>query len=101
MGGKVYKKRSSRNDRPNPQRKSRMTCVICDADCKDLRGLRNHFVTCVDRNGNPNGARWDDALENAAASAGSVVTQSRYEGSRAGFLGCQDSFGNRQCVSRT
>ena len=42
--------------------RTRFICSICGSVCRDKRDLRNHFVTCVGRNGNPNGACWDDSL---------------------------------------
>ena len=37
-------------------------CAICNGPCRCLRELRNHFVACVCRNGNPNAVCWDDCL---------------------------------------
>lgn len=76
-GEELYRKRPLHSNIRRVKQKSRMTCIICDADCKDQRGLRAHFVVCVERNGNPNGARWDDPLKNRAAPAGPVSSRSR------------------------
>ena len=81
QGGDVFKKRYQRPNKlghkTKRKTKSRMACIICDSDCRDSRGLRNHFVACVERNGNPNGVRWNDALEHPAAPAGLTSTQNR------------------------
>lgn len=76
-GEGLYKKRPLHSNRHRGTKKSRMTCIICDADCRDQRGLRAHFVVCVERNGNPNGARWDDPLKNRVAPSGLVSWRSR------------------------
>ena len=62
QGGQVYKKKPWRGEEALWVKKARMTCIICGSGCQDKRGLRDHFVACVDRNGNPNGACWDDSL---------------------------------------
>lgn len=76
-GEGLYKKRALHSNRRRGNKNSRMTCIICDADCRDQRGLRAHFVVCVERNGNPNGARWDDPLMDRVAPAGLVNWRSR------------------------
>lgn len=58
-GGHLYKK----PERPSWEKKTKNICSICGSDCYDKRGLRDHFVVCVGRNGNPNGACWDDSLK--------------------------------------
>lgn len=63
LGGELYKKKKSWTG----TKKARMICSICGSACKDQRSLRDHFVTCVRWNGNPNGARWDDSLTQDAA----------------------------------
>lgn len=49
-------------------------CIICDRKFVRKHHVRAHFPTCVERNGNPAGARWDDAW---TSPAGHVGTQSR------------------------
>ena len=88
-GGKVLKPTTQRYERyvRKTSRKTKRTriCIICDYDCLSRSGLRKHFVVCVERNGNPNGVRWDDALEPPAMPAGPVNMQSRYKSSLAGY----------------
>ena len=62
-GGQAYTKNPWRVEKSTWVKKAINTCTICGKDCKDKRGLRNHFVACVDRNGNPLGACWDDSLK--------------------------------------
>lgn len=62
QGGQLYKKKPWTARRSDGESKTIMICSICSSACRDLRQFRNHFVTCVGRNGNPNGARWDDHL---------------------------------------
>ena len=56
-------KRPRRVEKPVWESKARRICSICGSARKDLKGLRDHFVACVGRNGNPNGACWDDSLK--------------------------------------
>ena len=64
QGGQVSKKKGPRRvEKPSGQANARMPCSICGSACRDRRSLRNHFVVCVGRNGNPNGACWDDSLK--------------------------------------
>ena len=42
--------------------RSKYKCAICKGACRDKRELRDHFVACVGRNGNPDGAIWDECL---------------------------------------
>lgn len=37
-------------------------CPICGAGYEERLDVRSHFIACVARIGNPNGARWDDGL---------------------------------------
>lgn len=62
QGGQLHKKKPWTVKRAGRDTKTIMTCSICNSTCRDLRELRGHFVVCVDRNGNPYGARWDDCL---------------------------------------
>lgn len=62
QGEQPQKKRPMRVEKPTWEKKAKMTCIICGSARRDLRGLRDHFVVCVGRNGNPNGACWDDSL---------------------------------------
>ncbi|CAD6568604.1 MAG: hypothetical protein ASARMPREDX12_001594 [Alectoria sarmentosa] len=62
QGGELHKKEPWTVKRAGRETKTTMTCSICSSTCRDLRELRGHFVVCVDRNGNPDGARWDDCL---------------------------------------
>lgn len=52
------------------QSKSNFACLICADECRDRRGLRDHFVVCVERNGNPGARRWDDGLEGRVGGGG-------------------------------
>ena len=39
-------------------------CSICDRKFAKKASVKNHMWPCVQRNGNPNGVRWDDACNN-------------------------------------
>ena len=88
-GGKVLKPTTQRYERyvrtTNRKTKRTRICIICGFDSRGARGLRDHFVVCVERNGNPNGVRWDDALQPPAMPAGPVNMQSRYKSSLARY----------------
>ena len=69
----------------NRKTKRTRICIICGFNAREAKGLRNHFVVCVEHNGNPNGVRWDDALQPPAMPAGPVNMQSRYKSSLARY----------------
>ena len=39
----------------------RFVCPICGSSSAHAYHVQSHFPNCVERNGNPTGARWDDA----------------------------------------
>lgn len=38
-------------------------CARCAHRCAFRENVRSHFPACVERNGNPDGLRWDDAIK--------------------------------------
>lgn len=44
----------------------RYPCSICGRKFAKKYHVQSHMAPCVKRNGNPNGARWDDAWKNGA-----------------------------------
>lgn len=48
--------------RSNDKHSLRCCCPICGAAFTRNYHVQSHFVTCEARNGNPNGARWNDGL---------------------------------------
>ena len=61
--GQVDKKQRWRVKVHGRERRTQMICTICGSACRDRRHLRDHFVACVGRNGNPSAACWDDFLK--------------------------------------
>ena len=51
------------NKRTHKHHGGNQYCLICDDVFNRPDRLKVHFVTCVERNGNPHGYRWDDLLE--------------------------------------
>ncbi len=49
---------------PPPKRRSSLIypCARCAHRCSNKGNVRQHFPACVERNGNPDGLRWDDAI---------------------------------------
>lgn len=41
---------------------ARNKCSICGHIAVKAQTIRDHFVICVKRNGNPTGAHWDDEI---------------------------------------
>lgn len=52
-------------------------CISCARKFATRHQVHVHFATCVNRNGNPTGARWNDAWNGATSSAERTGTQSR------------------------
>ena len=41
---------------------SQLSCPLCKCSFARRDHIRSHFPACVDRNGNPDGLRWDDGV---------------------------------------
>ena len=51
------------SDNPlNIERQANYLCPLCGAEFSQKYEIGPHFVTCVRRNGNPDGVCWDDSL---------------------------------------
>lgn len=46
----------------SPSMPLQLSCPICKSPFGKKDHVRSHFATCVERNGNPDGLRWDDGL---------------------------------------
>lgn len=53
-------------------------CSICGRMFVRKNHVQVHMSACVNRNGNPNGARWDDAWRNRAIQEGIVDVHPEY-----------------------
>lgn len=52
-------------------------CPICGRLHKSRNHVQSRFAACVETNGNPTGARWDDAWKETRSCAGHVGTEAR------------------------
>ena len=59
--GKMPVKARQRN--PKTSKARTKECCLCGSLFVEDRHVRLHFVNCVEKNGNPNGARWHDKLD--------------------------------------
>lgn len=48
-------------------------CSICERKFKESYQVKSHMAFCVSKNGNPTGAFWDDAWNQAAGQAAPVA----------------------------
>ena len=64
-------------------------CPICGELHKKKYHVQSHFASCAERNGNPRGARWDDACRGTMSHAAVMNTGVRYGGSSV-RLACSD-----------
>ena len=42
-------------------------CIICGRKFEKRSHVKEHFGVCVERNGNPTGARWNDELDGTSS----------------------------------
>ncbi len=64
-------------------------CPICGELHKRTSHVKSHFASCAENNGNPRGARWDDAWRGTMSRAAVMNTGVRYGGSSV-RLPCSD-----------
>ena len=61
-GKTPLKAQKTRPAKPGLERLRIMKCPICSYTASRAREIRSHFLACVEANGNPTGARWDDTF---------------------------------------
>ena len=60
----AVKPAQSQTGKPRSSIQSQFSCPLCKCCFVRRDNIRSHFPVCVERNGNPDGLRWDDGVPN-------------------------------------